>query len=337
MRQESAANTPDVSVTRRRGITAKRAIPDAPRGLRNPAFNYKGTLMLPAMPPGSLTPRVTRGNAGQEDVMDATTMLSIKEFADFTGLHESTLRYYDKIGLLSPELRGANRYRYYSPLQAIMIDFIKVLIKVGVPLATIKEMNKTRTPQGVLDLLMRQESKLDAQLHELQTAYAIIHTYRNTIQAGINAQIHTIDVRTLDERRLTLGPETDFNGSESFYGPFMHFCTSAPEYKINLHYPIGGYYANMHTFLDTPPQPTRFFSLDPRGYNTRPAGQYMVAYNKGHYGVFGDLPQRMLAHAQTNALSFHGPLYIVYLLDEISLTDHNRFVSQIMVGVSPAR
>jgi DNA-binding transcriptional MerR regulator len=269
--------------------------------------------------------------------MDTAAMLSIKEFAEFTGLHESTLRYYDKIGLLSPELRGANRYRYYSPLQTIMIDFIKVLIKVGVPLAAIKEMSAIRTPQSVLELLMLQENKLDAQLHELQTAYAIIHTYRNTIQAGMAAREHEISVRALEEGRLTLGPLTDFSGTDTFYRPFMHFCNSAHEHKIDLHYPIGGYYEDIGVFLRTPSQPTRFFSLDPRGLNTRSAGQYLVAHNKGYYGSFGDLPHRMLAHARTNALSFHGPLYIVYLLDEISMPDHNQFLSQIMVGVSCPR
>jgi effector-binding domain-containing protein len=88
--------------------------------------------------------------------------------------------------------------------------------------------------------------------------------------------------------------------------------------------------------LRTPSRPTRFFSLDPHGRDRRNAGQYLVAYNRGYYGEFGDLPQRLLAHARTNGLSFCGPLYIVYLLDEISMTDHNDYLSQIVVGVSQA-
>ena len=264
-------------------------------------------------------------------------MLSIKEFADFTGLNESTLRYYDAIGLLSPELRGANRYRYYSPLQTVTVDFIKVLIKVGVPLSTIAEMNKNRTPQSVLALLTRQESKLDAQLHELQTAYSIIHTYRNTIQDGIVAQEQDISVQTLDEARIILGQVNDFNGTANFYAPFMRFCNMAHENKIDLHYPIGGYYENMDAFLNAPSQPSRFFSLDPRGNSKRNAGRYLVAYNKGYYGEFGDRPQKLLAHAQANGLSFSGPLYILYLLDEISMADHQQYVSRIAVGISKKR
>jgi DNA-binding transcriptional MerR regulator/effector-binding domain-containing protein len=278
---------------------------------------------------------MTRKVADRGGVVNA--MLSIKEFAEFTGLNESTLRYYDKIGLLSPELRGANNYRYYSPLQTITVDFIKVLIKVGVPLSTIAEMNKNRTPQSVLALLTQQENKLDAQLHELQTAYSIIHTYRNTIQAGMVAQEGDISVQTLDEARIILGQVNDFNGAANFYEPFMRFCTTAHENNIDLHYPIGGYYEDIHVFLNTPSQPTRWFSLDPRGNSKRKAGRYLVAHNKGYYGEFGDLPQRMLAHAQAKGLSFCGPLYIIYLLDEISMADHKHYVSQIMVGISKKR
>jgi len=269
--------------------------------------------------------------------MGNEAMLSIKEFADFTGLNESTLRYYDQIGLLSPELRGENRYRYYSPLQTIMVEFIKVMIEVGVPLSTIKEMSANRTPESVLDLLMQQEHKLDVQLNDLQTAYTIIHTYRNTIQAGIGARDLGIAVRELNATPLTIGPTNDFNNCTSFYKPFMQFCNTAREHKINLNYPIGGYYEDAQAFFNAPSQPTRFFSLDPRGYTKRKAGQYLIAHHQGYYGEFGDLPQKLRDYAQTQALVLSGPLYVIYLLDEISMADHTQFLSQIVVGVSPAR
>ena len=213
-----------------------------------------------------------------------------------------------------------------------------MLSKVGVPLATIAEMHKHRTPQSVLALLTQQENKLDAQLYALQTAYSIIHTYRNTIEAGIAAaDEREISTRNLDEAHIILGQVNNFSGEANFYGPFMRFCNMAGANKIDLHYPVGGYYENMQVFLDTPSEPTRFFSLDPRGNSKRKAGLYLVAYNKGYYGEFGDLPQRMLAHAQAHGLSLSGHLFILYLLDEISLADHNEYVSQIMVGVSKKR
>ena len=269
--------------------------------------------------------------------MDHTAMLSIKAFSDFTGINESTLRYYDKIGLLTPEFRGANNYRYYSPLQTITVDFIKVLIKVGVPLSTIRNMHKGRTPQSVLALLRQQENILDERLFELQTAYSIIHTYCNNIETGISAELRDISIQKLGDARIILGPEADFSNAKTFYEPFMQFCDAAHENKIDLHYPIGAYHENIEVFLDAPGRPTRWFSLDPRGNSKRSAGQYLVTYHQGYYGEFEGIPQRLAAYAQANNIVFKGPVYVIYLLDEISVADHKRYVSQIMVGVSKKR
>ena len=272
--------------------------------------------------------------------MSKTSMLSIKEFSEFTALPESTLRYYDRIGLLQPVLRGENRYRYYSPMQTITVEFIKVLIKIGVSLPIIKEMSKKRTPQSILSILTAQESKLNMQLREVQTAYSIIHTYRCNIHSGIAVAEHkmnTIYVQELEESPIILGQPADFTNADAFYRPFMEFCSMARKNKIDLHYPIGGYYESMDAFLKNPSQPTKFFSQDPGGSDTQRAGQYLIAHNKGCYGEFGDIPQKMLAHARTKGLSFTGPLYISYLLDEICIADHEQYLSRIMVGVSQAR
>jgi len=260
-------------------------------------------------------------------------MLSIKDFADFTGINESTLRYYDKIGLLSPSRRGENRYRYYLPHQILAVNFIKILIQLGVPLSVIKTMNKQRTPQDMLVLLAQQEAKLDRRLLDLQSSYSIIHTYRDSIQTGIFARERELGVQELDEARIILGAPTEFKGG-AFYEPFMDFCNTAHEHNINLNYPVGGYYENMKAFVDAPGQPTRFFSLDPHGKHRRREGRYLVAYQRGYYGEFGDMPQKMLSYAQANALVFHGPLFIVYVLDEISIADRNQYLSQIAVGVT---
>jgi DNA-binding transcriptional MerR regulator len=268
--------------------------------------------------------------------MDHSTMLSIKEFADFTEISESTLRYYDKIGLLSPSYRGENRYRYYLPNQLITVNFIKVLIKLGVPLTVIKDMHKDRTPEAILTLLAQQESKLDKRLFELQTAYSIIHTYRDNIQTGLLAHEKKCTVQELDAAHIILGPPTDFADTKAFYKPFMDFCSSAGTFNIDLNYPIGACHKDMNVFSKAPGQPDKFFSLDPRGRDRRNAGRYLVTYHRGYYGEFEGVPQRMLAHARANALAFSGPVFVIYVLDEISIVEHSRYLSQIMVGVARA-
>ena len=265
--------------------------------------------------------------------MDSSTLLSIKNFSEFTGIKQSTLRYYDEIGLLSPVARGENNYRYYTPDQIIVLNFIKVLINLNVPLSTIKDLLINRTPESILELLGQQEIKLDAQLHALQTAYSVVHTFRENIQAGLLADISKFSVRVLEETSVIIGDTNTFDETGIFYKPFIEFCNKAEEKRINLDYPIGGYHESFDAFYKTPGQPDRWFSLDPRGNYKRQAGLHLVGYTQGYYGVFGDLPQKMVDYAQAHDLMIHGPVFVIYLLDEVSMIDPSKYLAQITVGV----
>ncbi|MDR0310417.1 MAG: MerR family transcriptional regulator [Acidobacteriota bacterium] len=267
--------------------------------------------------------------------MDDSTLLSIKEFANFTGVSQSRLRYYDDIGILLPALRGENNYRYYTPSQIIALNFVSVLIDLGIPLSTIKDLLHNRTPGRVKELLRQQEEKLDRLLCDLRTAYSIIHTFSKNIETGLSAQTNEICVLELAEEHYITGCDNDWSGGhDSWYQAFIDFCLSADDNRINLRYPIGAIHQDMDAFLNAPGKPVRFFSQDPLGNRIRKAGSYLVGYHRGYYGVFGDLPERMAAYARKHRLDLSGPVFTSYPLDEISIIEHDKFVSQIVVKVS---
>ena len=119
--------------------------------------------------------------------MTENDLLSITEFSERTGIKQSTLRYYDEIGLFSPVVRGDNEYRYYAPHQIIGVNLINVLAGLGVSLKQIGDMERNRTPDGLLTLLSQQESKLDADMRRLQRSYSVIHQLRSLTQSGLAA------------------------------------------------------------------------------------------------------------------------------------------------------
>lgn len=268
--------------------------------------------------------------------MDESTLLSIKQFSAATGLNVSTLRYYDEIGILPPISRGEdNNYRYYRPRQVIVANFIQVLIELGIPLSTIRELADDRSPETLIELLGRQEDNLDNLFNRLRTAYSIIHTYRKNILSGMMAEEGTIRIEELPATHYIEGGEYRFTSDdETFYEPFIKFINTAGDYRINLKYPIGAYHNNMDSYLKGPGRPDRFISMDPFGDRERPAGRYLVGYKRGYYGQLGDLAERMTAYAQENKLFFHGPVYTVYLLDEISMTNPDEYLSSVSVRVS---
>ena len=63
-------------------------------------------------------------------------MVKIGEFADLTGISKDTIRYYEKIGLLEPEIK--NKHRNYNDNDVILINTIIKLKQTGFSLLEIK-------------------------------------------------------------------------------------------------------------------------------------------------------------------------------------------------------
>ena len=285
-------------------------------------------------------------------------LLTIKEFSKLSGIEQTTLRYWDDIGLFSPTKRDPeNNYRYYSPQQIIAVNFITVLSELNVPLKTISEMENERTPEGIIRLIEQQQRLLDMEMRKLRERYSIIHTRHELINYGriLNKGFKTVDgirmvcdapgeegelvdtskiaVLRRDAKSFILGPRNHWKPGEPFYEYFMNFCNMAEELRMNLSFPIGGYHDDMESFLRAPGEPDYFFSIDPTGNRRREAGRYLVGFTRGYYGQFGDLADRMNDHATENGLTLHGPVYTMYLLDEICIKDPDQYLAQICVAV----
>jgi DNA-binding transcriptional MerR regulator len=67
------------------------------------------------------------------------TELSIQQAAARTGLSVHTLRYYERIGLISPVGRASNGHRRYSEEDVGWIIFLMRLRSTGMPISTMKQ------------------------------------------------------------------------------------------------------------------------------------------------------------------------------------------------------
>ena len=262
-------------------------------------------------------------------------LLAIKEFSEMSGVEQSTLRYWDDIGLFRPAHRNTdNGYRYYSPEQIILVNFIKVLSSLNVPLKVIADVSENRSPETILRLMEQQEAILDTKLNRLHESYSTIHTLRDVIRQGIEApDIAHISVQGLEDMPIVLGPCNGDGEDNSFYRGFIRYCQYAKKNRINLNNPIGGYYESLGRFLKTPCVPSRFFSLDPRGCDTRAAGKYIVDYARGYYSQLEEAAPRLNVFAAQQGLEVKGPVYVIYLRDEISEKNTADYLAQICAAL----
>jgi len=284
--------------------------------------------------------------------------LSVKEFSKLSGIEQTTLRYWDDIGLFSPARRDPdNNYRYYSPQQIIAVNFITVLSELNIPLKTIGELERERTPEKIIRLIDEQERLLDMEMRRLREAYSIIHTRRELINygekledgfyavngvatsndtakdKGVWVDENEVAILHRRERHYIAGPRNEWPEDGMFYEPFVKFCSAANDLRLNLHFPVGGLHDDLDSFLKAPGQPDYFISLDPTGNRVREAGKYMIGFHRGYYGEFGDLAERMKAFAEKNKLRTFGPAYTTYLQDEVCLREPDKYLVQVGVAV----
>ena len=263
-------------------------------------------------------------------------LLSIQEFSKLTGVESSTLRYWDEIGVFSPVKRDPEtNYRYYSVAQILALNFVTTLSDLDVPLKTIAELRKERSPDDLLKVLEKKEREMDMELRTLRLRSSIIHARQELIRYGLKiGDENQVSVLRRESKALALWPRNEYKEGDTFIEPLAAFINQAPEHHINLGFPVGGYWSSMEAFINDPSRPENFFSVDPVGTHIRKGGNYLIGFARGYYSEMGDLPERMTAYIKDNSLNVSGPVYTMYLHEEISTLDQSQYLSQTCVAVS---
>ncbi|MCL2332836.1 MAG: MerR family DNA-binding transcriptional regulator [Actinomycetia bacterium] len=263
---------------------------------------------------------------------DNKGLLSIKDFSQLTGIKQSTLRYFDKLGIFSPAYRGDNGYRRYQPFQLIAVSVIDLLHGFGLKTSEVKVYVDRRNPVRMRDLFTEKQEEIEAELKRLSVERDVVETYRSLISRGLEAKPREISIKDMPERRITMGPLNDFS-LPGFERSFSHFYRMADHYGIDLRFPVGGYFDDFEGFKSAPGEPSHFFSVDPQGKDKIPAGKYVTGFNVGPYGETGNLVDRMTRFLKKNELTTIGPVYNIFLLDEISVIDPEEYLMEAFVRI----
>ncbi len=109
----------------------------------------------------------------QEGHMADTRYYSIGELAELCGVSNKTLRYYDTIGLLSPEHKNDETgYRYYTKQQVFDVFLIKKLQNLGFSLKELQDVIKLEDPKMFADEIGHRMDELRKQIDQMERVYA---------------------------------------------------------------------------------------------------------------------------------------------------------------------
>lgn len=118
-------------------------------------------------------------------------MMTIGEFAQFSGLTVKALRFYDQTGLLPPaRVHELNGYRYYAPEQLRTAAAVSVLRTMGLPLADVSE--AVAAPDRTLAIIDAYAERLHAERERqdrlLAEGRSILHGYDSPAPAEVRTR-----------------------------------------------------------------------------------------------------------------------------------------------------
>lgn len=105
----------------------------------------------------------------------------IGDVAKLLPISKDTLRYYDKLGIVSPRKSPHNNYRYYTKEDLLALSYVLVLRDLELPLEEIKERICNNSLEDFKILLARQEKLIEERLIKLTKLKEKVHYFKEDI------------------------------------------------------------------------------------------------------------------------------------------------------------
>ncbi|WP_211749862.1 MerR family transcriptional regulator [Paenibacillus sp. Marseille-Q4541] len=260
------------------------------------------------------------------------------EFAKLCNVKKQTLFHYDDIGLLSPEIKTENGYRYYSYHQFDIFHVIELLKEVDMPLKEIKRFFENKTPQELIDLLKSKSLEMEKKIHDLRQLQKIIETKISITESALSADITKITMTHQEEELLFLSESILDCSDREFLKSVAVFIDYLYTNELDTGYPIGAMVSRDNIMKEDYGNYTFLYNKTAKHmkgvpYHIKPKGNYIVAYHKGSDEHIAQTYQRMQSYIREHGIHIGNYSYEEYILDEISVSGNENYVTQIMIEV----
>lgn len=135
---------------------------------------------------------------------------SVKQFCDMVGVPFSTLRYYEKIGLLSPEQDEKNKYRKYTLEDAFKVNQFKRYRAFGFTVDEVLELITCHDPNQLMQQINFKQQSIEQEILKLQEKYRKINQFKENICLALEGNQFKI-VEKEDQVFLAASKEGIFN------------------------------------------------------------------------------------------------------------------------------
>lgn len=273
--------------------------------------------------------------------MKNTQYFTTGEIAGILGVDKQTIIYYDKIGLLKPALRNGHKYRCYTFEQADELDSILTFRNLGVPLKTLIEYRKNRTPQNCIELLESQQKSIEMRIRELELLRKKIGSRTNILKQFLAiTDDNEIKFQNFKARSYLVHRFKRENEKSECKG-YARLTAMARKYNLNFQNPICDIIdagdlthlnerENLCFGILLPENP----GIEKQLIFKRPAGLYITGYHKGPYDKREKTYARLLEAVKKNGCHICGSAFEMDLFSSLTNDDPDEYVKQISIPVA---
>ena len=263
--------------------------------------------------------------------MKDQSYMPISEFSRLTAIKRENLRYYDQIGLLSPECRGENGYRYYTQRQLSTAYLIYSLRELGISIEEIKKYIDRRTPEKMFSLFNSQKEYILKEMKKLERILEIMRLYVDTAEDALKYEENSINIEYKKKEPIFLGP---IISPDSIDDSVIALYDYAATKGIDLGYPFGTIVSIENIDSEKPLSILQhYFKIESDHNSYKPEGKYVVLYGRCAYAESDNLYEKLFTFIKENKLRICSDAYEEYPLNELSTKDDKQYCVKIEIMV----
>lgn len=270
--------------------------------------------------------------------MDKNIYYSTGKLSKLSNVTKDTLFHYDKIGLLCPEIRLDNGYRYYTMAQVEILEIIKVLRYLKMSVKEIKDYMDNRSVENLNKLINKQTDTIENEIEKLIIYKKLLLQKKKEL-----AEIENINV--IDVRRENLPQEQILKSMKVTSDDNMHITAvislllqSCEQQNLNYNVSISGIrhkndvinkifnrYLYMYVFSLTETQNDMCVMRD--------GGEYLVTYHKGSFDTIQQGYDKLVIYSQENNLEIDDYFYEDMITDALAEKSADDYIIRLIVKI----
>lgn len=250
------------------------------------------------------------------------------EFANLCNVEKSTLFFYDRIGLFSPDIVEDNGYRLYSAYKFEEFEMISMFRHMGMSIDRIKKYIKDRTPNEYIKILNENISDVDKEMERLISIRKSLETKIALTEEGQNAVLNSIDFEDSEEQYYFVTSYDDEIEDTEIYRMEAEHVLRYKKLNIPAAFPTGEIYSTEHQSGD---------DCDFKYYHTRlheymdipdlwvkPPGRYIKYYHEDGYIQTPLHINKIVSYAKENGMRIDKFIYEDTLIDETAIKTNKK-------------